>query len=246
MGWLRDGLSVEWALATLAAAWPERAAVWIDQTLAGSAPHGRVAAIEAAALLPEALARPRLLEGAALPEHAAAERAKDLWFRRFGEASPIDPLAGVPVELLEGPPSEALLARLGVLRGTSAEAAGRCWPPRSRRPSREALVLLLYSLRSVGPAHERAGLEGFSDVHFVVQLASGLSVWVGALLRRFGAPAFDGILAMAAREARAGSEGGLLDALLSPARKGAFDEAQRERLRDLAARLLDGTSAGSR
>jgi hypothetical protein len=241
---LRDGLDRGWALAALAAGWPERAVAEIDEVLARSMPHRRADAVAAAALLPEAMARPRLLEAAALPCHEAAERAKDRWFARFGEACPVSPLAGVPVELLDAAPSDALLARLTVVRGASAEAAAKILGAAlAEAPSREALVLLLYSLRDIGAAHEKAGLDGFGDVHFVARLVRGQQVWAGALLRRFGAPAFDGILAMAAREAQAGGGGDWLDALASLARKGALDEAQRARLRDLAAGLLgDGTT----
>ncbi len=239
MGFLRDGLGADWALGALATAWPDRAAPRIDRALASSMPHRRLGAIEAAALLPEALARPRLLDAATLPNHAAAERAKERWFERFGEACPVSPLAGVPVDLFEGPPSDALLTRLSVLRGASAEAAGKILTAAlAEAPSREALVLLLYSLRDVGAAHRHAELEGFSDAHFVVQLTDGLKIWASELLRRFGAPAFDGLFVLAAREAQAGVHDGWLDALASLARKGPFDEAQRGRLRDLAAGLL--------
>ncbi len=237
-GLLVDMLGPAWAIAALAAGWPERALPHIDASLATPAePQGRrVASVEATAQLPEALARPRLLEAAALPDHEAAELAKQRWFERFGEACPVSPLAGVRVALLDGPPSDALLARLTVLRGASAEAAGAILGAAlAEAPSREALVLLLFSLLHLGSAHEESGLEGFSDLSYVLRRMGGLDVWAKALLRRFGAPAFDGILALAAREARAGGRRGWLDHLPSLARTGVFDEAQRDRLRHFAA-----------
>ncbi|MFT3772839.1 MAG: hypothetical protein QM820_46225 [Minicystis sp.] len=238
-GALRVGLGRAWALAALAAGWPERAAARIDESLTDSSALQRIAAVEAAALLPEALSRPRLLEAAALPDHAAAELAKDHWFRRFGEACPVEPLAGVPVELLDAPASEALLARLTVLRGSSVAAAGKVLGAAlAEAPAREALVLLLYSLRCIGKAHEQASLEDFEALAFVAKLFRGKEVWANALLRRFGAPAFDGLLALAARGAHAESARTWLGGLTTLARKGGLDEAQRERLRDLAAGLL--------
>jgi hypothetical protein len=240
MGFMHTELSRAWAITALAAGWPERVVARVDLALADSTAYRRVEEIEAAGLLPDALARPRLLEGAAFADPEVAERARDLWFQRFGEACPVSPLAGVPVALLDGPPSDALVARLTVLRGASAEAAGKVLDAAfAEAPSREALAFLLYSLRDLGDAHcasevvpqhpswGRMGMRRAEETR-----------WAAALVTRFGTPGFDGLVALAERQVRAGVNEGWLGALALLAEKDALDEAQRDRLRDFAAGAL--------
>jgi hypothetical protein len=229
----RAGLSTSFALRALAAGYPKRALARIDRSLADSQWSGRLAAVLAAGLLPEELARPRLLDAAAGPDHTTAERAKVLWFERFGAECPTAPLAGVPAELLLEPPSEAFFARLSVLRGSSTEAAGALLAvllaeaPSAPAPAeRESLALLLFSLRLFSNTHRRPGLP------------SGEEAWAARLIERFGEPAKDGLFTLAERGALAGSDQGWIRPLTSLAQSGVIAGADRDRLRDLAARAL--------
>ncbi|AKT38756.1 hypothetical protein [Chondromyces crocatus] len=273
----RAGLDVGWALRALAAGYPERALSRIDRELAETRSWRRIDAVEAAGHLPDGLLRPRLLEAAIGPGYRIIERAKALWFERFGAECPVEPLAGVPVEILAEPPGDRLLARLTVLRGSSDEAKGAMLvalltgeptsptesatasealpattpatqsapgaeagaeipEPELSADQREALALLLYSLREQGAAHRRPGLPTTEEA------------WAEALVRRFGDLAFDGLTALASRGARAGVDHEWLGALASLARRGVLRSAWRERLRDVAVDALrapgwDGATA---
>lgn len=233
----RSGLDAGWALRALAAGYPERALARIDRALLGSQSWRHLAAVEAAGLLPDELARPRLLEAAAGPGHHAAERARALWFARFGGACPVDALTGVPAGILGAAPGERLLSRLMVLRGPSDEARGAMQEALlAEAPDPEALALLLFSLRALVFAHRRPGLPVNEEQ------------WAERLLERFGAPAFEGLVALAARGARAGVDHGWLNALASLANKGALAPPERARLREIARDALgspawDGASA---
>jgi hypothetical protein len=228
----QEGLSTGFALRALAAGYPKLSLARIDRALAQSRSYLRTDAVLAAALLPEELARPRLLDAAAGPESYAAECARQLWFERFGGECPSDPLAGVPIELLSAPPSEAFLARLVVVRGANAEATGALLgallaeAKGSPSAEREALALLLFSLRDFGSAHRRPGLPSREEA------------WATRLIERFGEPAIDGLFGLAERGALAGVDLEWLGALASLARKGVLAGADRDRLRDLAARAL--------
>lgn len=228
----RASISGGWALCALAAAQPERARKRIDRALFGRL-WERYDAVKATGLLPEELARPRLLEVAAGAQHASAELAKELWFKRFGEACPAGELAGVEVELLSAPPSERFLSRLTVLRGASNEARDAMLkvllaeanqvpepPGELSADERETLALILFSLDDLRLC--RAGTP------------RGERAWSELLLRRFGEPAFVGLLKLAAREARAGVDHGWLSGLAGVAEKGQLSPSQRGRLRDLA------------
>ncbi|MDC3960117.1 HEAT repeat domain-containing protein [Polyangium jinanense] len=236
----RPGLDADWALKALAAGYPERAVHRIDRELADSSGLRRYAAISTLALLPEELARPRLIEAAGCSEHDLVERAKTIWFERFGGALPVSPLAGVPVFLLEGPPSERLFACLTVLRGASQEARfvmvdallaeapeGSATPEQLSPSQREALALLLFTLRMSGTLYKHPTLGNLGEAD-----------WAKLLLRRFGALAFEGLASLAEPPALAGVARGWLDALTSAARKGLLDPAQRERLQGIARAAL--------
>ncbi|MFT3769406.1 MAG: hypothetical protein QM820_28545 [Minicystis sp.] len=172
---------------------------------------------------------------AADAEHAHAEKAKTIWFDRFGHTCPVELLAGVPVELLVGPPSERFLAQLTVLRGASgparntmvdvllAEAPERASPPDELTAGqREALALLLYTLRNAGRLYKHP------------TRSHGEDEWAKLLYARFGSPAIDGLLTIAEPAAILGVDHGWLPAVSQLVRAGAFSEAQRERLRGIA------------
>jgi hypothetical protein len=226
------GVDSAWALRVLAAAYPEQGLTTIDRQLLTYQIGRSEAALEAVALLPDALARPRLLEAAARPRHALAERAKALWFARFGEACPVGPLDGVPVSLLRGPPSERLLACVTVLRGASREACSAMLeallaeaPPGGAPPAeltdaqREALALWIFAARDIPYSTARPSIP---------------SSLVELLAERFGPAAFWGISILAERDARAGLPlewFGNLPKLLETLGLG---DAERERVRELA------------
>jgi hypothetical protein len=92
---------------------------------------------------------------------------------------------------------------------------------------REALALLLFSLRAMPLSPKRAGLPSTEEK------------WTAELVQRFGEPAFDGLLSLAARGARAGVDHEWLGALAGLARKGAIPEAWWPRLRDVAREALE-------
>lgn len=234
----REGLGAGWALRALAAGYPERAAPRIDRELLAGG-FERRDAVDAIGLLPDELARPRLLAAAAMSEHDLAERARTLWFERFGAACPVEPLAGVAVELLSRPPSERFLSCLTVLRGASedarkvmmaalvAEVPERETPPESlSAEEREALVLLLHAVRH--------GIRTYGQP----SLPSREDEWVDLLLKRFGEPAFTALAGFAAEGASAGVRFGWLMGLLPAARGGRLTEPQRGRLREIACAAL--------
>ncbi|MDI1434099.1 hypothetical protein [Polyangium sorediatum] len=236
----RPGLDADWALKALAAGYPARAVARVDRVLADPSGIRRFAAIGALALLPEDLARPRLIEAAGCCEHNLVERVKGIWFERFGGALPVSPLAGVPVFLLDGPPSERFFACLTVLRGASqearftmvdallVEAPETSAPPAQLSSSqREALALLLLTLRTSGTLYKHPTLSNLGE-----------GDWAKLLLRRFGAPAFEGLANLAEAPALAGVSRGWLDALTSVAREGMLGAEQRERLRSIARAAL--------
>lgn len=238
----RSTLDAEWALRALAAGYPERTPARIDERLFDRSQWKRRTAVEAAALLTEEQARPRLLEAAAGPGNSASEHAKELWFKLFGQACPVSELSGVQVDLLASAPSERFLSCLLVLRGASDDAIGAMRasllanaPPRiEERPTaaprdlspeqRETLVLLLFSVRDHGP--RRPGVPWTERE------------WTDELVRRFGAQAFEGIVRLAARGARVGLDHEWLTALSDLAREGWLSPEQRGQLRAVATEVL--------
>jgi hypothetical protein len=229
------GLDAAWALCALAAGYPARALGRIDRALLTRRRWCNRSAVEAAALLPAELGRPRLLEAAASVDHLyrVAERAKAIWFERFGEACPVEPLAGVLAPLLAEAPSERFLACLTVLRGSSEEARRKMTEallaeapsPEAPKESlsaaqREVLALLIFAARDV--------------LYSSGPLPSTEKAWAELLLTRFGAPAFEGLAAMAERDARAGLDHEWLSALADLWHGGAIAEEHRDRLRDVA------------
>ncbi|AKT40494.1 hypothetical protein [Chondromyces crocatus] len=237
----RIGLDAGWAIRALAVGYPERAVMWIDRALYGARSWRRYDAVEAAGLLPEAMARPRLLEAAAGPGRYPVERAQALWVERFEEPCPVVPLAGLDVGLLTGEPSESLLSRLSLLRSGPDDARARMLEAlvaEARETSlvsgaevlsplaRETLSLLLFNLRD--PAVSPRGPE----------LPGSEEAWAELLLRHFGEAAFEGLAALAARGARVGADHEWLEVLAGLERKGLLTESWRERLRAIAREAL--------
>ena len=119
---LGPNLDDAWALGVLAAAYPEEALPYIDHRLYHVGRDRREMATEALSRLPDALARPRLLAAAADGVPEIAERAQAIWLDRYAELCPLDPMAGIETALLDGPPSDQMRSRLGVLRTGPIEA----------------------------------------------------------------------------------------------------------------------------
>lgn len=237
----RGGLDSGWALRALAAGYPDRVLARIDRAMLSSSWSSLSAfdAVEAIGMLPEDLARPRLLAAAARPDHLCAERAKAIWFQRFGGVCPVKPLSEMPVELLSTAPSERMFACVTVLRGASKEARGAMMavllaevpdgevPPDDLSSElREVLALVIFTLRST------VRLDGHEE------LPSSEDTWVPLLLRRFGVSAFEALASMAECAALAGVPWGWLQALSRAARDGLLTEPQKARLRSIAVAVL--------
>lgn len=93
----------------------------IDRRLAHASRKQREMATEAAGRLPDALARPRLLMAAADGVPEIAERAQAIWRERYADACSFDPMTGIELALLDGPPSEQMRSRLATLRNSPLE-----------------------------------------------------------------------------------------------------------------------------
>lgn len=160
----RDGgLDSAWALSLLAAAYPEDAIPLIDELQRHLEWDRRVRAVEAAGRLPDEAAWPRLLKAAADGVPEIASQAHKRWLARRAEICPLDPLAGVPASLLQGPPSERLLSRLALLRTAKLEArAAMAEVLLAEAPSPESLVPLLFAAVDSG-LWERDRRPGFPE-----------------------------------------------------------------------------------
>jgi hypothetical protein len=234
---LPAGLGRDWALVALAAGWPQKALQDVDRALAGNRWPKR-AGLEALRYLPDELARPRLREAATLPHPRESDHAKTIWQERYGEACVVGPLEGVPVELLDGPPSEALIAQIAALRATTSGQAVKelAAAALAAAPAREALVLLAYGLRSFTRAYAQGRLT---------MLPPRTDHWARTILGAFGAAGFDALLTLAAREAPAGHPSdGWLAGLSICATSGTLSPEQQLRLRTLAADLVLGPETG--
>jgi hypothetical protein len=228
-------LDEEFAWRALAAAYPDRALGFIDEALAVHDHWTRHSGLEAAAELPDELARPRLAAAAADPAFEVNDRAKQLFAKRFGEELVVEPTTGVPMEVLGGAaPSARFFERLAILRGKSHEAREAIAEVMlAEAPAREPLALLAFALRDYGlwVGRERASLP------------SRLEGWVDALLERFGTAAADALLIIARPPALAGGMQQLLWTLGSAARD-TWPEASRSALVALAAEALLSPGAG--
>lgn len=227
---LGSSLHDVWALGVLAAAFPEQALPHIDARLCHVQRDRREMATDALDRLPDALARPRLLQAAADGVPEIAERAQAIWLERYAELCPRDPLAGVVTELLDGPPSEQMRSRLDMLRTAPLEArAAMIEVLLGEAPDPEALALLLFAAidSRIWERRIRPGLPEFRETFCRV------------LVDRFGTRAVDGIVAMEARypEGRFGWLHGLAELLT----RGGLPESTYAALRATAVRRIDGT-----
>jgi hypothetical protein len=179
-----------WALETLAATYPARALGPVDRRMRSDLAMDRMLAVTAVGSLPLAEAEPRLQRAASDPSAAVADWARTTYFRRFGTRCPSPPLGGVATELLEGPPSDRFVSRVGVLRVVTPTTRS-AWASTllAEAPDPEALALLVFLLGVEGAT----ALPGRS-------LPADANGWATTLLSRFGASqGLAGIFALAAR-----------------------------------------------
>jgi hypothetical protein len=222
-----------WALGVLAAAFPEQSLPYIDYRLFHVSRDRREMATEALSRLPDALARPRLLSAAADGVPELAERAQAIWLERYAELCPLDPMAGIETALLEGPPSEQMRSRLGVLRTGPIEArAAMVEVILAEAPEPEGLALLLFAAidSRIWERRIRPGLPEYRETY------------CRALIERFGTRAVEGLLALEARYPR--GRWGWLHAFADLLMRGTIPEASYPALGALAARRVVAT-AGS-
>jgi hypothetical protein len=214
-----------WALGVLAAAFPQQSLPYVDYRLHHVSRDRREMAVEALSRLPDELARPRLLLAAADGMPEIAERAQAIWLERWAELCPRDPMAGVETSLLEGPPSEQMLSRLGVLRSAPLEArAAMVEVLLGETPEPEGLALLLFAVidSRLWERRIRPGLPEYRET------------FCRALIERFGTRAVDGLLALEERYPE--GRWGWLHALSDLTTRGAIPEASHAALRALAER----------
>ncbi len=180
-----------WALTTLAATLPQRALAVVEMWLSRTHGADRLAAVEAAARMPEDLAEPLLRRAIDDGDPSVALRARELWCARLARPCPADPLGGVDLTLLDGAaPTERMISRLLVLRGRSLDARARMVEALlAEAPSREALALLVFSLAAddVWTHNARPALPGDP------------ADWMRLLLVRFGLAGAAGAISLAAR-----------------------------------------------
>ncbi len=153
-------LDGRWAMGVLGEAYPEEALPHIDRRFRHVEWDRRQLATIGAARLPDELAWPRLLLAAEDPVPELSESARDVWLKRRGAPCPVAELAGIDAFLLVAPPSERLLARLGVFRrGPLPARAGMVAVLLREAPDPEALALLAFAIGD-SAVWERSGREG--------------------------------------------------------------------------------------
>src|SRR5262249_6197921 len=111
-----------WCLQVLAAAYPDAALPHLDPALDSCHAYLRALGVEAAAALPPSAAARRLARASLDPVPYVAALARERWREPVHGALPRDELAGLRRDLLAGPPSKVLRARLLVVRGDSDDA----------------------------------------------------------------------------------------------------------------------------
>jgi hypothetical protein len=224
-GWSRargmsgpHGWDAKWALRVMGAAYPAEGRHRIERALLHHGSRYTPAIADAIGSLPEEVARPLLREAAARPGPYLAERAKKVYFARFGVECPVGELDGVPLSLLAEPPSDKLRACVAVLRNGK----------------QEAVTKLLVSLLAEGPGSSVRSIDELTSAQrealalwiFAARDASGgdelpsIPAYVGpALAHHFGAAAFPGLLLLAERDLMGGLDHewlSCLTSLLSP------------------------------
>ena len=219
----------KWALVALSAAYAERALPLIDRCMRSGSAYVRTVAVEAAAKLPEELARCRLTVLATDGDPSVAEGARDHFIKRFATACPVEPLDEFPVELLVAPPSERLHGRLLCLRSPSIEArAAMVEVLLDEAPCSEALALLTFALCD----------DDLLRTKVRRRLPKDLPQMCARLYRRFGGPAIAALCWLVDRY----PEAGLSDWLYVVSRFVAKSKVRKRDLgplRSLAARWLD-------
>ncbi len=141
----RNHLTEGWALGVLAAAYPDAALTLIDRRLRAFFWIHRYDATLAAAKLPPAEARPRLLLAASDGSPRVSEAAADEWLKLFGAPCPVDETTAVQF-ILALPASERLRGRILALRGPEEARAKLLSVLLAEAPDREALAALMVAL----------------------------------------------------------------------------------------------------
>ena len=139
------------------------------------------------------------------------------------------------IELLDAPPSAALLSRLTVVRGRSEKAAAADLRTAvAKAPAREALVLLLCAARDLTYGFLTTTLRGAPGSKRAHDMDTPSVSCAETRIDLFGPPAFDGLMMLAA-----GAPASLIERLwaiaVSPA---AAEPGGDERARDEAHRAL--------
>ena len=184
----RASLDASWAIGVLAAAYPDHAAPLIDLHLAAQSTGRRAAAARAAGRLPPDQARPRLLRAASDGAPTVSEPARAHWLDLFGTSCPVDELTPFR-SLLDGPPSDRLLARVLGLRGPDGARRKLVSVLLTEAPDPEALVALTIALSDLD-AFDHVEMEG------VPRRSAG---WINALVGGFGSRGVDALCALVSR-----------------------------------------------
>jgi hypothetical protein len=186
----RADLDEFWGAYMLAKVFPETALPAIDEDRKDPSWPRRRDATSRARYLPDDLARPRLLVAATDGCPDVRGLAEEIWLQRHAEPCPVAPTAGVQLDLLAGPPSERMLARLEVMRRGALDArAAMAEVLLGEAPDPEALALLLFG----------AADTMLFDLRRRPGLPDSREAFVATLLERFGPPAATGLVAVAAR-----------------------------------------------
>jgi hypothetical protein len=229
-------LDESWALRALAAAYPEDALDAIDVQLQHDWAIYRSQALDAIELLPEEHAKPRLLECARDPSPGVTERARAIWLQRFASTCPVGPLDALRTDLLEGPPSERLLARAIVMRSTNVEARARLASVLWREaPDAEALALLVLAAqdRDIGRGSKARSLP------------ADRRAWTKRLVTKFGERGVKAVCALA-RTRPLYDHLGWFDSLAELLKSGAMKKRDAGPLRELALERLTLPETGAR
>ncbi len=229
----RWSLDASWALEVLACAYPDRAEVLIDQRLTDPYTRTRAAAAGAAGSLPVESARPRLQRAATDGAPSVSEPAREHWMRLFGVSCPDNELTPF-AHLLDGPPSDRLLARVLGLRGPLEARQKLASVLLAEAPDPEALVAILIAL---------SDREAFTSIK-LAGVPSNCKEWLTALIARFGSRGIDGLCALAARNESEVSFGWFQD-LADMIDKHALPENDLAKLRAVAAARVASRAFGA-
>jgi len=224
-GRMRTALGAAFFERALAAVAPETVLAGIDTEL-GAHWAGRIrAALPAAALLPEDLARPRLFAAARDVRLEVSQRARELWRSAFGPPEPPPPDLGPLAVLASGAPSESCALRLQVLAGPPEGAAALAKALLAEAPRGESLALLLHWLAASAGSPEVEGLP------------RGSREWASELARRFGADEL--VRALLLLVSRPDTLETALELLLSLVEAGLLPPGARDAVCDAAARAAN-------